>query len=405
MPRSLLTLALVLPLLSACTGADRTPTMTDTTASATGPSPVTAEPFGTLPDGTEATLYTLTAASGTRMRVTDYGGIIVSLDVPDRDGNLGDVVLGFDTLDGYTSDAYRQANPYFGALIGRYGNRIADGRFVLDGETYQLATNDGPNHLHGGNVGFDKVMWDAEPFETDEGVGVRFHRVSPDGEESYPGTLDVTVTYTLTDDDRLVIDYAATTDAPTIVNLTQHAYFNLTGDPSNDVLGHELTIHADAFTPVRTGFIPTGEIRPVEGTPFDFRQPTPIGARIDADDEQLRLAPGYDHNFVLDRDGAALTEAARVYEPTTGRLLIVETTEPGLQFYSGNFLDGRLTGKDGVAYGPRSGFCLETQHFPDSPNQPAFPSTVLRPGETYTSRTVYAFRTREAAEAGEDRVP
>ncbi len=376
-------------LLAAC--ADDAPPMDATAPATTTASGVTSEPFGTMPDGTEATLYTLTNASGASVSVTNYGGIVTSIRVPDRDGTLADVTLGFDSVEGYTSEAYRNALPYFGAIIGRYGNRIANARFELDGETYPLAANNGANHLHGGEVGFDGVMWAAEP--VDGATALRLTRTSPDGEEGYPGTLDVTVTYTLTDDDRLVVDYEATTDAPTVVNLTNHTYFNLTGDPTNTILDHQLQIRADTFTPVDAGLIPTGEVRPVEGTPFDFRQLTVIGERIDADDEQIGFGPGYDHNWMLQRAGDGLVEAARVVEPTTGRVLVVETTEPALQFYAGNFLDGSITGKGGVAYARRTGFCLETQHAPDSPNQPAFPSTVLRPGETYRSQTVYAFRT------------
>lgn len=387
---------LALPLLFAC--ADRSdPDMADPTpaTSTTGSGTVTAEPFGTLPDGTEATLYTLTNASGASVSVTDYGGIVTSIVVPDRDGTLADVALGFDSVEGYTSEAYRNGLPYFGAIIGRYGNRIAGARFQLDGETYQLAANNGENHLHGGGTGFDGVMWDAAPVEGE--AALRLTRTSPDGEEGYPGTLAVAVTYTLTDDGRLVIGYEATTDAPTVVNLTNHTYFNLTGDPTNPILDHRLQINSDAFTPVDAGLIPTGKVRPVEGTPFDFRTSTRVGDGIDADDEQIAFGPGYDHNWMLARSGDGLAEAARVVEPTTGRVLVVETTEPALQFYAGNFLDGSITGKDGVPYARRTGFCLETQHPPDSPNQPAFPSTVLRPGETYRSRTVYGFETQATA--------
>jgi len=392
MRRSLLLFAL--PLLFACAD-DADPTMADDTPAPTDPaSRVTSEPFGTLPDGTEATLYTLTNASGSSVSVTDYGGIVTSIVVPDRDGTLADVTLGFDSVEDYASEAYRNALPYFGAIIGRYGNRIGGAQFEIDGETYQLAANNGPNHLHGGETGFDGVMWDAEPVEGE--AAVRLTRTSPDGEEGYPGNLDVAVTYTLTDDDRLVIDYEATTDAPTVVNLTNHTYFNLTGDPTNTILDHRLRINSDAFTPVDAGLIPTGEVRPVEGTPFDFRELTRIGDGIDADDEQIGFGPGYDHNWMLRETGGGLTEAARVVEPTTGRVLVVETTEPAIQFYAGNFLDGSITGKGGVSYGRRTGFCLETQHAPDSPNQPDFPSTVLRPGETYRSQTVYGFETQPA---------
>jgi aldose 1-epimerase len=352
------------------------------------------EPFGTMPDGREVRLYTLTNANGLEVRAIDYGGIILSLRVPDREGTLEDVALGYDAL-----GSYLEETPYFGAIIGRYGNRIGEGRFTLDGSTYQLATNDGPNHLHGGLKGFDKVLWEAEPFEHEEGVGLVFTYTSPGGEEGYPGTLQARVTYTLTDDDALVFDYEATTDQATPVNLTQHTYFNLAGHDEGDILGHQLMINAEAFTPVDSTLIPTGEIRSVEGTPFDFREPTAIGTRIDEDNRQLRFGLGYDHNFVLRRASApadSLVLAARVYEPASGRVMEVYTTEPGLQFYSGNFLDGSLTGKGGVVYEYRTGFCLETQHYPDSPNQPDFPSTILRPGEVYRSQTVYAFSVQGA---------
>jgi aldose 1-epimerase len=340
--------------------------------------------FGTTAEGEAVEVFTLTNPSGLRVQAISYGGIITSLETPDRQGALDDVVLGFDDLEPYLA-----GTPYFGAIIGRYGNRIAGGRFTLEGETYELATNDGPNHLHGGARGFDKVVWRGEPFENDSTVGVAFTYTSPAGEEGYPGTLNARVTYTLTDRNELVVDYLATTDAPTPVNLTQHSYFNLAGGGS--ILGHELMIDASAFTPVDSTLIPTGELRPVEGTPFDFRTPTAIGARIEQEHEQLANGLGYDHNFVLDRSGEGLAHAARVVEPTTGRTLDIHTTEPGIQFYSGNFLDGTITGKDGVVYEHRSGFCLETQHYPDSPNQEAFPSTILRPGEEYRTRTIMTF--------------
>jgi aldose 1-epimerase len=356
---------------------------------------VTVADLGTLPDGRVARVYTLINAHGLEARITDYGGIVLSLLVPDRDGILGDVVLGYDDLAGYL-----EVTPYFGAIVGRYGNRIAGARFSLDGVEHALAANDGPNHLHGGEVGFDKVLWSGEPIERDDGAGVALRYRSADGEEGYPGTLDVEVDYVLDDRNQLVIDYRASTDAATPVNLTHHSYFNLAG--KGDVLGHRLTVRASRYTPVDATLIPTGELAPVEGTPFDFREPVAIGARIDQDHEQLERGGGYDHNFVLDRedegssvspDGrlAAMAPAARVTEPTTGRVLEVETTEPGLQLYSGNFLDGTITGKGGTVYRHRTGFCLETQHFPDSPNQPAFPSTILRPGEQYRSRTIYRF--------------
>lgn len=351
---------------------------------------VTMDTFGTLPDGAAVERYTLTNPNGLEMSVITYGAIIVSLQTPDRDGHLDDIVLGYDDLAGYFRDT-----PYFGAIVGRYANRIAGGRFALDGMTYTLAQNDGQNHLHGGVQGFDKVLWDAAPFESDSGVGVTMTHLSPDGTEGYPGTVSVRVTYRLTPDNRLVVDYLATTDRATPINLSQHSYFNLAGHGGlvSEVSDHVLTIHASRYTPVDSTLIPTGTLADVDGTPFDFREPTAIGARIDAPHEQLRRGGGYDHNWVLDgdRDGGALVPAARVVHPATGRTLDVHTTEPGLQFYSGNFLDGTITGKSGRVYAHRTGFCLETQHFPDSPNQAGFPSTILRPGEEYRSRTVFEF--------------
>src|SRR5438105_6451555 len=346
------------------------------------------KPFGATARGEAVSVYTLKNAHGIELRVLDYGGIIVSLRVPDRNGRLDDVVLGFDSL-----GDYERGSPYFGALIGRYGNRIARGRFTLDGRTYTLATNNGPNHLHGGARGFDKVVWAAAPFERGDSVGLVLNYTSPAGEEGYPGTLRATVTYTLTNANQLIFDYHATTDRATPVNLTQHSYFNLAGDGKGDILGHVVTLNADRFTPVDSTLIPTGELKSVAGTPFDFRTRTPIGARIDQDDVQLRYGPGYDHNFVLNKAGDAHdpTFAARVYEPASGRVMEIYTTEPGLQFYSGNFLDGTLHGKGGVVYRRRYGFAMETQHYPDSPNKPTFPSTTLRPGESYHSRTIYKF--------------
>ena len=334
-------------------------------------------------------MFTLTNANGIEVRAIPYGGIITSIRVPDRDGRFDDIVLGYDAADGYIQNN----GPFMGAIIGRYGNRIAKGAFTLDGQTYKLATNNGPNHLHGGIKGFDKVVWQAEETRTADGPAIVFRYVSADGEEGYPGTLNVTVTYTLNDKNELIVDYSAKSDKATHVNLTQHSYFNLTG-VQRDILDHELTIDADGYTPVDTTLIPTGRIDPVEATPFDFRKPAKIGLRINDDHEQLRNGKGYDHNFVLNRFGDGLVHAARVYEPSTGRVLDVSTTEPGMQFYSGNFLDGSITGKNKRAYQQRFGFCLETQHFPDSPNQPQFPSTIVRPGNEYRSRTVFKFSTQ-----------
>jgi aldose 1-epimerase len=329
-------------------------------------------------------LYTLTNAQGIEVRIATLGATIVSIKTPDRKGQFADVVLGFDDMAGYRGNA-----PFFGVVVGRYGNRIAKGRFTLDGTTYTLATNNGPNHLHGGNRGFDKVVWTAKAVERPDGPAVQLDYLSKDGEEGYPGNLSATVVYTLTDKNELRMEYTATTDKKTVVNLTNHSYFNLAG--TGDILSHEVTINADRFTPVDATLIPTGELRPVAGTPFDFTKATPIGARIDQDDEQLKFGGGYDHNFVLNGTGSGFTLAARVVEPVSGRSLEVRTTEPGVQFYTGNFLDGTLRGKGGVMYGRRSGFCLETQHFPDSPNQPSFPSTVLEPNQRYATATVFAF--------------
>ncbi len=358
------------------------------TSMATPPTHVTLVPFGRTPDDQEVDVVTLRNASGIEVRVLTYGAIIQSIKTPDRNGQSDDITLGFDSMAGYNDKS-----PYFGAIVGRYGNRIAKGKFTLDGQTYALATNNGVNHLHGGNKGFDKRIWKADPFQNAAGVGVKMTYVSADGEEGYPGTLTSNVTYTLADTGRLTVDYEATTEKPTVLNLTQHTYWNLSGGKASDILGHELTLNADRYTPVDDTLIPTGELAPVQGTPFDFRTSTAIGARINQDNEQLKRGKGYDHNFVLIRPGDGLSLAARVVDPTTGRTLQVATTEPGIQFYSGNFLDGTLTGKGGRAYALRSGLCLETQHFPDSPNQPAFPSTVLRPGQTFRSQTVFTFGT------------
>jgi len=338
--------------------------------------------FGKTKDGKEVDLYTLTNTNGLKAKITTYGGIVTSLQVPDRDGNLADIVLGYDTV-----DEYIKSNPYFGALIGRYGNRIAKGKFTLDGVEYTLATNDGPNHLHGGIKGFDKVVWKASAMETDEGPALKLTYVSPDGEEGYPGTLTCTVVYTLTDNDELKISYEAETDKATVLNLTHHSYFNLGGFDSGDILDHELQLNADNFTPVDDTLIPTGKIQPVKGTPMDFTSPKVIGSRIG------HVKGGYDHNYVLNSSDGSLALAASVHDPKTGRVMEIYTTEPGIQFYSGNFLDGTLKGK-GAVYNKHYGFCLETQHFPDSPNKPEFPSVVLKPGEKYTQLTVHKFSAR-----------
>jgi len=340
--------------------------------------------FGKLADGTAVESFTLRNAHGIEVRAITYGAIIVSLRVPDRAGKFGDIVLGNDNLAGYVDKP-----AYFGAVVGRYGNRIAKGRFTLDGKTYTLATNNGPNHLHGGVRGFDKVVWTADP-PAAGATSVTFRYTSADGEEGYPGKLSARVTYTLTDKNELTFEYSATTDKATPINLTQHSYFNL-GTPGSDILGHELTLEADRYTPVDATLIPTGQLASVSGTPFDFRKPTAIGARIAQDDEQLKRGGGYDHNFVLTAAGDGLRRAGRLADPGTGRTMEILTTEPGIQFYSGNFLDGTIKGKGGVVYKYRSGLCLETQHFPDSPNQPSFPSTILRPGKEYHSKTTLVF--------------
>jgi aldose 1-epimerase len=346
------------------------------------------EQFGTTLDGKKVDIYTLTNANGCEVKITNYGGIVVSLTVPDKTGKIGDVVLGYDKLDGYIKDN----SPYFGALIGRYGNRIGKAKFELNGKTYNLAANNGENHLHGGVKGFDKVVWDAKEIKQNDAVGLELNYLSKDGEEGYPGNLNVTVKYLWTNNNELKIEYAATTDKDTVVNLTHHSYFNLAG--KGNILKHELMINADKFTPVDEGLIPTGELRSVQGTPMDFTKPTAVGARIEQDDEQLKFGLGYDHNWALNDYDGSLKKVASVYEPTSGRVMEVYTTEPGLQFYSGNFLDGTITGKGGTVYKHRTGLCLETQHFPDSPNKPDFLSTTLKPGEKYSTTTIYKFKTK-----------
>jgi aldose 1-epimerase len=341
-------------------------------------------PFGTLPNGMRADLYVLRNANGIEARVTNFGATVVSLLAPDRQGRFADVVLGFDDLAGYAHH-----RKFFGATVGRYANRIAGGRFILANSNYSLATNNGANHLHGGLQGFDRALWIAHDTVRKDTVALRYR--SADGEEGYPGNLDVEVSFALTRDDALRIDYSAKTDRPTPVNLSNHSFFNLGGDA--DILDHELKLFAQRFTPVDATLIPTGELRAVQGTPFDFRTPARIGARIDADEVQLERAGGYDHNFILDGKDGRPDVAAEVYHRKSGRAMRVLTTEPGLQFYSGNFLDGSITGKNGRVYTRRSGFCLEAQHFPDSPNQPHFPSTILMPGQTYRQTTIYQFAT------------
>lgn len=349
-------------------------TKTSTNQTAT---PIVKEEFGQLDDGRTAHIFTLKNSSGVEAKITNYGGIIVSLKTPDKNGNIKNIVLGFDDLESYLGE-----HPYFGALIGRYGNRIENGEFELNGTEYQLSVNDGNNHLHGGAKGFDKVLWDSE--ETNDGA-LKLNYVSEDGEEGYPGRLHVTATYRLTDDNELRLEFEATTDQATPVNLTAHSYFNLTGNPANTILDHELKLHADHYTPVTEALIPTGEIQTVEETPFNFNNFKNIGSRIDD------VSGGYDHNFVTDNTDGSLSLLAEVREPTTGRTLKVLSTEPGIQFYSGNFLDGTLISADGVKLEKHSGFCLEPQHFPNSPNEPGFPSTILTPVETYQAVIVYQF--------------
>jgi aldose 1-epimerase len=342
--------------------------------------------FGKTADGTPVDLYTLTNAHGMIVKVMTYGGIVTQIVVPDRNGKMGDVVLGFDSLDEYLA-----GDPYFGATVGRVGNRIAKGKFTLDGQEYTLATNNGPNALHGGLKGFDKVVWQAAPISTGDEPSVRMTYLSKDGEEGYPGNLKAEVTFTVTKDNALRIDYKATTDKATPINLTNHSYFNLSGCDDGNILGHRLLLAADRYTPVDDTLIPTGELAPVKGTPFDFTKMTAIGRRIDKTGGN---PVGYDHNFVLNSGGGRLALAARVVDPRSGRVLEMLTTQPGVQFYTGNFLDGTIKGKGGTVYNQYQAFCLEAQHFPDSVNQPKFPSTILRPGKTYRQTTVYKFSTK-----------
>jgi aldose 1-epimerase len=342
--------------------------------------------FGKTSDGKDVYVYTLRNSGGMEARIMTYGGILISLNVPDKHGKSADVVLGYDSLSQYIANS-----PYFGALIGRYGNRIGKARFTLGGKEYSLAANDGPNTLHGGRKGFDKVVWSVDNADSKKGRSLALTYLSKDGEEGFPGNLSVEVIYTLTDNNELRIDYKATTDKPTVLNLTHHSYFNLAGAGNSNILDEVLSIEADRFTPVDSTLIPTGVLEPVRGTPMDFTAPTPIGKRINENNPQLKYAGGYDFNWVLNKKDNTLTLAARVQDPTSGRVMEVFTTEPGIQFYSGNFLNGTTVGKGGKKYEHRFGFCLETQHYPDSPNKPGFPSTELDPGQTYTSTTIYRF--------------
>ena len=347
---------------------------------------ISKKPFGKTKDGKAVELYTLTNKNGLNTGIMTYGGTVVSLNVPDKNGKLGDVVCGFDSV-----AEYEAKSPYFGCITGRYANRIAKGKFKLEGEDYTLVTNNEPNHLHGGTKGFDKIVWKASTEDTPRGPSVTFSHTSPDGDEGYPGNLSMEVTYTLTHNDELRIDYKATTDKATVVNLTNHSYFNLAGHGNGTILDHNLTLFCDKYTPTDATAIPIGELASVEGTPFDFRTATPIGKRIDSSHTQLQYGKGYDHNFVVNgRPGGSPRRTAVVHDPKSGRVMEISTTEPGVQLYTGNFLDG-LAGKDGKTYVHRGALCLETQHFPDSPNQKAFPSVVLRPGNTYTHTTVHKF--------------
>jgi aldose 1-epimerase len=362
-----------------------------TSALAFAQTSITHKPFGKTTDGQSVEIYTLRNRRGMEARITNYGGIVVSLTAPDRNGKLADVVLGYNDLDTYMRPPF----PYFGAIIGRYGNRIAKGRFTLNGVEYKLAVNNGENHLHGGLKGFDKMVWTARERRTAAGPALALSYLSKDGEEGYPGNLRVLVVYTLTNNNELKIDYTASTDKDTVTNLTHHSYFNLAGEGNGDILKHNLMLRADVFIPTDAGSIPTGEIRNVAGTPFDFRKANTIGERINNDDEQLKFGNGYDHTWVIDGRMGTLRQAAIVYEPVSGREMEVWTTEPGVQFYTGNFLDAAIIGKSGKPYPRRSGFCLETQHYPDSPNKPNFPTTTLRKGATYHSTTIYRFSARK----------
>lgn len=356
---------------------------------------ITKAPFGQTPDGTPVELYTLRNSKGAEADIMTYGGIVQKLKMPDRSGNYTDVVLGFDSLNGYTSDTYVKNCAYFGALIGRYGNRIGGAQFTLNGKTYTLEKNNNGNTLHGGSRGFDKVVW--KPVKADvgpEGPRLELSYLSKDGEEGFPGNLAVTAIYTLTDDNGLKLEFKATTDKPTVVNLTHHSYWNLAGQGNGDILGHLVYINANQTTTVDKELIPTGAFADVTGTPFDFRTPTAVGARINDPDTVLQYGPGYDHNWVLNKPLGKFGLAARVTEPTTGRVMEVWTDQPGLQFYAGNFLDGTITGKEGKVYQRRTAFCMEPQHYPDSPNKPNFPSTVLNPGDTYHNTIIYKFPTQ-----------
>jgi aldose 1-epimerase len=347
---------------------------------------VTTAIFGKLQDGREVRKFTLANAAGASIQAIEYGATITSLCVPDRNGKIQDVVLGYDSLQGYVDGTF-----YFGALVGRYGNRIGKGQFQLDGKQYQLTVNDGENHLHGGKAGFNKVLWEGKILSDAAGPSVQFQYVSRDGEEGYPGTVTLKVTYTLTDKNELRIKYEGTTDKPTILNPTQHSYFNLTGDPAQTILNHTLKIEADSITPVDKGLIPTGILLDVAGTPFDFRSATEIGLRINEPNEQLQFGQGYDHNWVLRGNSGQVRKAAELFDPKSGRLLTVLTDQPGLQFYTGNFLNGTAKGKNGIAYQRRTGLCLETQAFPDTPNKPLFPQVTLKPGQVYHQTTIYQF--------------
>lgn len=370
--------ALIIILMAVGTG-------TSAAAPASSTMNITESPFGTTKDGQDVTLITLTNAHGHQARFSTLGGTLVSLTVPDRDGQLADVVLGFDSL-----RDYEERSPFFGCITGRFANRIAGGRFELDGKTYPLAVNNGPNHLHGGLVGWDKKVWKARTEKTDDSLRIVFTHTSPDGDEGYPGTVACEVACSWNNNNELRLDYTATTDRPTVINLTNHTYFNLAGHDRGTILDHTLQLEADAFTPTDATAIPTGERRPVAGTPFDFRSPQRLGARIEADDQQIKSGSGYDHNFIVNGPAGQLRPCATLTDPASGRTLTVHTTEPGAQLYTANFMDN-LKGKDGAVYPKRGGVCLETQHFPDSPNKPEFPSTVLRPGDTFRSTTIFAF--------------